>query len=88
MDLDRDNVEDMSVVDTFLDELGLEEGKKDEIISIIKGMGEFFKSVIYTSSLFHATCHFRTTVFHVCSMLSSLWHNINPSNIFSTTYAS
>jgi uncharacterized protein len=41
-------VEDMNVVDTFLDELGLEEGKKDEIIAIIKGMGEFFVSVICT----------------------------------------
>ena len=36
--LDRNNVEDMSVVEMFLEEVGLEEGQKDEIVSIIKGM--------------------------------------------------
>ncbi|KAK3153974.1 hypothetical protein QOZ80_2BG0184060 [Eleusine coracana subsp. coracana] len=50
----KDNVEDMSVVDTFLDELGLEEGKKGEIVSIIKGMGfknEISKKVITEHTL-------------------------------------
>ena len=28
----------MSVVEMFLEEVGLEEGQKDEIVSIIKGM--------------------------------------------------
>ena len=32
-------MEDMSVVEMFLEE-PLEEGQKDEIVSIIKGMGE------------------------------------------------
>lgn len=40
MDIGRDNVEDMSVVEMFLEEVGLEEGQKHEVVSIIKGMGE------------------------------------------------
>ncbi|TVU30308.1 hypothetical protein EJB05_21922 [Eragrostis curvula] len=35
----KDNMEDMSVVDAFLDELGLNEDKKGQIVAIIKGMG-------------------------------------------------
>jgi len=40
--LGRNNVEDMSVVEMFLQEVGLDEGLKDEIVAIIKGMGEIF----------------------------------------------
>jgi hypothetical protein len=40
--LGRNNVEDMSVVEMFLQEVGLDEGQKDEIVAIIKGMGELF----------------------------------------------
>lgn len=35
-------MEDMSVVEMFLQEVGLDEGPKDEIVAIIKGMGEIF----------------------------------------------
>ncbi|CAN6299022.1 unnamed protein product [Urochloa humidicola] len=35
----KNNVEDMSAVEKFLEEVGLEESQKDEIVSIIKGMG-------------------------------------------------
>ncbi|PWZ57079.1 hypothetical protein Zm00014a_004929 [Zea mays] len=34
----KNNVEDMSVVEMFLQEVGLDEGQKDEIVAIIKGM--------------------------------------------------
>jgi uncharacterized protein len=37
----RDNAEDMSIVTRFLEEVGLEEGQKEEIVAIITGMGEF-----------------------------------------------
>uniref|UniRef100_A0A452YHA8 HD domain-containing protein n=1 Tax=Aegilops tauschii subsp. strangulata TaxID=200361 RepID=A0A452YHA8_AEGTS len=37
--LDRDNVEDMSIVKRFLEEVGLEEGQREEIVAIITGMG-------------------------------------------------
>lgn len=33
-------MEDMSAVEMFLEEVGLEEGQKVEVVSIIKGMGE------------------------------------------------
>jgi hypothetical protein len=36
----RDNAEDMSIVTRFLEEVGLEEGQKEEIVAIITGMGE------------------------------------------------
>ena len=35
-------MEDMSIVETFLQEVGLDEAQKDEIVAIIKGMGEIF----------------------------------------------
>ncbi|KAL6883306.1 hypothetical protein ACP4OV_010720 [Aristida adscensionis] len=34
----KNNVEDMSIVEMFLEDLGLKEGQKDEIVAIIKGM--------------------------------------------------
>ncbi|GJM84861.1 hypothetical protein PR202_ga00572 [Eleusine coracana subsp. coracana] len=52
----KDNVEDTSVVDTFLDELGLEEGKKGEIVSIIKGMG--FKNEVSKKLITEHTLEF------------------------------
>jgi hypothetical protein len=38
--MDRDNAEDMSIVERFLEEVGLEEGQREEIVAIITGMGE------------------------------------------------
>uniref|UniRef100_A0ACD5TNU4 Uncharacterized protein n=1 Tax=Avena sativa TaxID=4498 RepID=A0ACD5TNU4_AVESA len=35
----KDNAEDMSIVERFLEEVGLEEGQMEEIVSIITGMG-------------------------------------------------
>ncbi|XBJ16595.1 hypothetical protein VPH35_008188 [Triticum aestivum] len=35
----KDNVEDMSIVKRFLEEVGLEEGQREEIVAIITGMG-------------------------------------------------
>ncbi|KAG8092041.1 hypothetical protein GUJ93_ZPchr0012g19751 [Zizania palustris] len=35
----RDNAEDMSIVEKFLEEMGLEEFQREEIVAIIKGMG-------------------------------------------------
>ena len=35
-------MEDMSVIETFLQEVGSDEAQKDEIVAIIKGMGEIF----------------------------------------------
>jgi hypothetical protein len=40
--VDRDNAEDMSIVERFLEEVELEQGQREEIVAIIKGMGEFF----------------------------------------------
>lgn len=40
----RNSVEDTSVVERFLDEEGLQESKRDKILSIIKGMGKHFLS--------------------------------------------
>ncbi|OEL18860.1 hypothetical protein BAE44_0020116 [Dichanthelium oligosanthes] len=54
--LDRNNVEDMSIVEMFLEEAGLEDGQKDEIVSIIKGMGELLTCLhlcIWTSCFFN-----------------------------------
>lgn len=36
----RNGVEDTTVVEKFLEEEGLEEAKRDKILTIIKGMGE------------------------------------------------
>jgi len=49
-------VEDMSVVEMFLEEVGLEEGQKDEIVSIIKGMG--FKNEVSKKSIVDPTLEF------------------------------
>ncbi|KAL6643235.1 hypothetical protein ACP70R_021416 [Stipagrostis hirtigluma subsp. patula] len=54
--MDRNNVEDMSVVAMFLEELGLEEEQKDEILSIIKGMG--FKNEVSRKSIVEPTLEF------------------------------
>ena len=63
--LGRNNVEDMSVVEMFLQEVGLDEGQKDEIVAIIKGMGELFYSVIHvyaSSFLFEDIPHWGHTL--------------------------
>ncbi|TKV93239.1 hypothetical protein SEVIR_9G213500v4 [Setaria viridis] len=52
----KNNVEDMSVVEKFLEEVGLEEWQKDEIVSIIKGMG--FKNEVSKKSIFEPTIEF------------------------------
>jgi len=46
----------MSVVEMFLEEVGLEEGQKDEIVSIIKGMG--FKNEVSKKSIADPTLEF------------------------------
>lgn len=46
----------MSVVEKFLEEVGLEEWQKDEIVSIIKGMG--FKNEVSKKSIFEPTIEF------------------------------
>jgi hypothetical protein len=38
----------MSVVETFLQEVGLDEAQKDEIVAIIKGMGELFSIHLFS----------------------------------------
>lgn len=40
----RNSVEDTSIVDCFLEEEGLEESKREKILSIIKGMGKHCSS--------------------------------------------
>ncbi|KAF8723148.1 hypothetical protein HU200_022304 [Digitaria exilis] len=52
----KDNVEDMSVVEMFLEEVGLEEGQKVEVVSIIKGMG--FKNELTKKSIGDPTLEF------------------------------
>ncbi|CAN6299021.1 unnamed protein product [Urochloa humidicola] len=52
----KNNVEDMSAVEKFLEEVGLEESQKDEIVSIIKGMG--FKNEISKKSIAEPTLEF------------------------------
>ncbi|CAL4917249.1 unnamed protein product [Urochloa decumbens] len=52
----KNNVEDMSVVEKFLEEVGLEEWQKDDIVSIIKGMG--FKNEISKKSIAEPTLEF------------------------------
>ncbi|CAL4925537.1 unnamed protein product [Urochloa decumbens] len=52
----KNNVEDMSVVEKFLEEVGLEEWQKDDIVSIIKGMG--FKNEISKNSIAEPTLEF------------------------------
>jgi uncharacterized protein len=49
-------MEDMSVVEMFLEEVGLEAGQKDEIVSIIKGMG--FKNEVSLKSIVDSTLEF------------------------------
>ncbi|PAN46774.1 hypothetical protein PAHAL_9G213700 [Panicum hallii] len=52
----KNNMEDMSVVEMFLEEVGLEAGQKDEIVSIIKGMG--FKNEVSLKSIVDSTLEF------------------------------
>ncbi|CAL4933990.1 unnamed protein product [Urochloa decumbens] len=52
----KNNVEDMSVVEKFLEEVVLEEWQKDDIVSIIKGMG--FKNEISKKSVAEPTLEF------------------------------
>ncbi|WVZ59377.1 hypothetical protein U9M48_009526 [Paspalum notatum var. saurae] len=52
----KNNVEDMGVVEMFLEEVGLEEGQKDEIVGIIKGMG--FKNEVSNKSIVEPTLEF------------------------------
>jgi len=52
----KNNVEDMSVVEMFLQEVGLDEGQKDEIVAIIKGMG--FKNEVSNKSIVEPTLEF------------------------------
>lgn len=52
----KNNVEDMSVVEMFLQEVGLDEGLKDEIVAIIKGMG--FKNEVSNKSIVDPTLEF------------------------------
>ncbi|XP_066338214.1 uncharacterized protein [Miscanthus floridulus] len=52
----KNNVEDMSVVETFLQEVGLDEAQKDEIVAIIKGMG--FKNEVSNKSIVEPTLEF------------------------------
>nr|CAB3499319.1 unnamed protein product [Digitaria exilis] len=52
----KDNVEDMSAVEMFLEEVGLEEGQKVEVVSIIKGMG--FKNELTKKSIGDPTLEF------------------------------
>ncbi|EER94051.1 hypothetical protein BDA96_01G227900 [Sorghum bicolor] len=52
----KNNVEDMSVVETFLQEVGLDEAQKDEIVAIIKGMG--FKNEVSNKSIVDPTLEF------------------------------
>lgn len=52
----KNNVEDMSVVEMFLQEVGLDEGQKDEIVAIIKGIG--FKNEVSNKSIVEPTLEF------------------------------
>ncbi|XP_066374123.1 uncharacterized protein [Miscanthus floridulus] len=52
----KNNVEDMSVVETFLQEVGLDEAQKDEIVATIKGMG--FKNEVSNKSIVEPTLEF------------------------------
>lgn len=49
-------MEDISVVEMFLQEVGLDEGQKDEIVAIIKGMG--FKNEVSNKSIVEPTLEF------------------------------
>jgi hypothetical protein len=55
--MDRDNAEDMSIVERFLEEVGLEEGQREEIVAIITGMGELFVLVCRCYLLHDLTTH-------------------------------
>lgn len=41
----RDLVEDTTIIEKFLKEEGLDESKREKILSIIKNMGDFFPSL-------------------------------------------
>lgn len=51
-------MEDMSVIERFLKEAGLDEGQKDEIVAIIKGMGELFIYLVIHAYVLHFCCLF------------------------------
>uniref|UniRef100_A0A0E0M902 HD domain-containing protein n=1 Tax=Oryza punctata TaxID=4537 RepID=A0A0E0M902_ORYPU len=52
----KDNAEDMSMVEKFLEEVGLEQGQREEIVAIIKGMG--FKNEVSKKSVVEPTLEF------------------------------
>ncbi|KAL5224687.1 hypothetical protein ABZP36_011326 [Zizania latifolia] len=52
----RDNAEDMSIVEKILEEVGLEEFQREEIVAIIKGMG--FKNEVSKKSIIEPTLEF------------------------------
>jgi hypothetical protein len=54
--VDRDNAEDMSIVERFLEEVELEQGQREEIVAIIKGMG--FKNEVSKKSVVEPTLEF------------------------------
>lgn len=49
-------MEDMSIVETFLEQEGLDQGQKDEVVAIIKGMG--FKNEVSKKSIIEPTLEF------------------------------
>uniref|UniRef100_A0A0E0R0L5 HD domain-containing protein n=1 Tax=Oryza rufipogon TaxID=4529 RepID=A0A0E0R0L5_ORYRU len=51
-----DNAEDMSIVERFLEEVELEQGQREEIVAIIKGMG--FKNEVSKKSVVEPTLEF------------------------------
>jgi hypothetical protein len=52
----KDNAEDMSIVERFLEEVELEQGQREEIVAIIKGMG--FKNEVSKKSVVEPTLEF------------------------------
>lgn len=52
----KNNMEDMSIVETFLEQEGLDQGQKDEVVAIIKGMG--FKNEVSKKSIIEPTLEF------------------------------
>lgn len=63
-------MEDMSVIEMFLEEVGLEAGQKDEIVSIIKGMGELLTRLHLCISL------------HVSSAVKLTWAQSSSKGLF------
>lgn len=81
--MDRDNAEDMSIVKRFLEEVGLEEGQREEIVAIITGMGELSVFVHLSMNCYviiekEATSCNRPCflTFSFCSMLQLTWSTL------------